>query len=350
MKKQTLLLTLLLLNTPLTVSSDEPAETLQVPVAQQAQVNKKEQDAEPKQSRKSKSKKNVVVSQSDLDVKAPQQQAKKKRYLIDKIVARVNGNNLLLSDVTRPRIDKEGNPFLTREDYDAGNKQSIDEGLKLAVDEELLFQKAFERKLMPTEIDIEKQIVSFKAMQGLSHLTSDEFEKELALEGLTIDSYKAQLRRLMSVERLRHAEATERLVVTADEIEKYYHEHREFKQASFTFKIATFESSLFTSEPKKMELLRSPDISWEQFGPLQKSQIAEHLSFVYTMKKGEVSDPIRMGNAYQLVMLVDREEARYKTLDEQAMDAEKAVKEEKNTHYMKDFIEELRSQAIIVYF
>ena len=278
-----------------------------------------------------------------------QKATQKKRTLIDKVVARVNGNNILLSDLTKARIDREGMPYLMREMYDKKNKEEIRKGLKFAIDQELLFQKAIERKLLPTDIDIEKQIVSFKAMQNLSHLSEEEFEKELRMNGITLEDYRNQLRRVLAIEKLRHTESSERIIVTDEEIENYYYKHRAFLEARYSLKIATFDASLFSKPPKKMDLLRRNDLKWEVFPQLEKSQISEHLSFAFTMKKGEVSKPVLKGSSYQLVMLVDREEARYKTLDEQSIEAEKVIKEEKRAHFIQNFLKELRSQAIIIY-
>ena len=72
-------------------------------------------------------------------------QDKPKIKLVDKIVSRVNGVNVLRSDLKKIRISKNGRPFTLQE----------------AMIDELLFQKSIQRKMLPTELDVEKQIVSF---------------------------------------------------------------------------------------------------------------------------------------------------------------------------------------------
>src|ERR1700689_4938249 len=69
----------------------------------------------------------------------------KQRILIDKIVARVNGSNILLSDLMLPRISKEGAPY------------TLDE----LVFEEILFQRAGEMQMLPSVLDIDRHIVAF---------------------------------------------------------------------------------------------------------------------------------------------------------------------------------------------
>ena len=121
---------------------------------------------------------------------------------LDKIVVRVNGANILSSDLKKKRISKNAQPF------------TLDE----AILDELLLQKAKERSLLPTETEIEKQIVSLKINNGLGDLPDKQFEEELKKEGFSLSDYKNEVARMFAVERFKHAEFSEKVVVTSQEV------------------------------------------------------------------------------------------------------------------------------------
>ncbi len=169
-------------------------------------------------------------------------------YVLDKIMARVNGTPVLLSDLLQRRIDRNGEALLTRDDYDFKREHLIKKALEQAIDDELLFHRALDRQLLPSELEIEKQIVSLKAMQGLTHLTTEQFEEQLAGEGLTMRSYRVQLRRVLATEKLRQTEMSERLVTTTQELREQFEKSPQKQEESFRLKTATFDDSLFQKE------------------------------------------------------------------------------------------------------
>ncbi len=169
-------------------------------------------------------------------------------YVLDKIVARVNGSPVLLSDLTQRRIDRNGEPFMQRTDYDFKREYPIKKAIEQAIDDELLFQRSVDRKLMPSELEIEKQIVSLKAMQGLTHLTTEQFEEQLAGEGLTMRSYRVQLRRVLAIEKLRQTEMSERLAITEQELREQFEKSPQTREESYRLKIASFDAGLFLKE------------------------------------------------------------------------------------------------------
>ena len=158
------------------------------------------------------------------------------RFSIDKIKARVNiegfkGVNILESDLKRPRIEKEG------------RKYTLDE----AIMEQLLYQKAVEKHLLPNAADIERQIVAFKMQNDISNMSDAEFEAQLKESGFTqtsfqksvLDEYKEQLARIMAIENLKRAEISEKIIVSSQEVEDYYKKNPTYTKAEYHLKIAT---------------------------------------------------------------------------------------------------------------
>ncbi len=257
---------------------------------------------------------------SEQPVKA---QSKKALFSIDKILARVNGVNILRSDIELPRISKEGGFY------------SLDE----AILEELFVQRAVEQHLQPSDLDVERQIVAFKMQNDMAELSSDEFEKQLKQSGFTLKLYKEQLGRLIAVENVKRAEVSEKLVVTSQAVEEYYKKHPVYIKEGYNLKIAYLKDA--------QEQLADSD--WEALGWVDKADLDKQFSFVPSMKKDEISQPVKVDDGYQVVKVVDVRLPRQKTLKECYIDIEKKLYKDKKENYLKTVEKELFAKASIVY-
>jgi parvulin-like peptidyl-prolyl isomerase len=253
-----------------------------------------------------------------------------KRKLLDKIVVRVNGANILSSDLKKKRIIKNGETF------------TLDE----AILDELLFQKAAEKKLLPTDVEVEKQIVSLKVNNGLGDLTEKQFEEELQKEGFGLSEYKTQVAKMFAVERFKQAEFSERVVVTAQEVEEEYKKNPIKIQEKYSLQICDLPKG---SVDEKGQLVKKNDLKWEDIGWVPRSELSSQLRFVSKMEKGKTSKPFKDGNVYRLVKLVDKESERTKKLDESYLELEHSIFDEKRNTFEKEFEKELKNKATIVY-
>ena len=252
------------------------------------------------------------------------------RELIDKIVVRVNGVNILKSDLDQKKISKNGGYFT----------------LKEAINEELLYQKATERRLLPTELEVEKQIVSLKIYNNLSDLSEKEFEQQLREEGFTLREYKNQLAKMLAIEKLKHAEFSERVVVTSQEVEDYYKKHPVWEKEKYLLKITDLGKEDVDQDGK---LIKKSGFKWDDLGWISKPDLSSHFSFVSKMKVGQVSKPFRFKGSYQLIKLVDKKAEHLKTLDESYINIERDLYAQKKKKFEKEFERELYEKASIVY-
>lgn len=250
--------------------------------------------------------------------------------LLDKIVVRVNGANILLSDLKKKRITKNGESF------------TLDE----AILDELLFQKAAERKLLPTETEVEKQIVSLKVNNGLGDLTEAQFEEELQKEGFSVAEYKTQVAKMFAVERFKQAEFSERVVVTSQEVEEEYKKNPIKVQEKYLLKVCDLPKG---SVNEKGELTKKSNLKWEDIGWVAKSELSSKLRFVSDLEKGKISKPFKNGDSYQLVKIEDKESERIKSLNECYSEIERVIFDQKRGSFEKEFEKELKDKATIVY-
>lgn len=252
------------------------------------------------------------------------------KKLVDRIDARVNGVNVLRSDLILPRIDKEGGAYTLEE----------------VIDQELMVQKAVQRKLLPSATDVEKRIAAWKAMHRMGEFSEEELEERLKKDGLTLKQYKAQLFRYMAVDNLRQLEMSERVVITSQEIEEYYKWHPKFSSEQYLLKTAIIP---FDKADSAEEAAKVKDLEWLELDWINKDDLADNLSFVSRLKVGRISRPFKVEQGYQLVKLMKKDEAHQMTVDERWGEIEKELHKQKTDEFEKGFIKELRSKASIIY-
>lgn len=252
-----------------------------------------------------------------------------RRWTIDKIVARVNGANILQSHLQQPRITKEGSHF------------TLDE----AIMEELINQKAAEMQVLPSMADVDRQIVAFKIQNNLTDLSDSEFESEIKQHGFTLKMYKHQLARSLAVNNVQRAEMSEKLLITTQEVEEHFKKHPKHTREEFHLSMCIVpEEQLETVEA----YLKDTTTTWEDLGFIALKDLGASFACAQTMKVGDTSAPIKMGNEHQVIKLVEKRERRLKTLDERYADIERQLQQERKASFIKQFESDLKSKASIV--
>lgn len=250
----------------------------------------------------------------------------KNLWVIDRIVALVNGVRILKSDLDRPRISKDS------------GKYDLDEMIK----EELLFQKAVDRHLIPSEADIERQIVAFKLQNGLGDLSEDQFEEELKQFGFSSKEYKIQIGRLMATANVTRMEVTDKIVITSQDVENYYKKNPESTPEEYHLKM--IPATLGPDKEIKSNRDELVDLNW-----VKKEDLDPKFEFVLKMKKGEVSDIVNVNNKDYVIEVTDKKESHLKTLDERYQEIEKTLIQQKQDKLVKRFEEDLKKNSTIVY-
>lgn len=268
-----------------------------------------------------------------------------KKEVIDEIKVRVNGVNITKSFLEKPQAVM------------GGHLLSLDD----AINTELLFQKAVDRKLLPTPAEVERQIVNLKINNGIAHLTDEELEEELKQEGLSFNEYKNQIARYIAIERLKGAEFSERVVVTTQEIEDFYKKNPSWSEAKYCINICelSFDDVDEDGNLKEKENIEANNIdganrswdnhNWEDLGWILKKDLSSSLSFVENMKAGEISKPVKIGDTFQLVKLIDKSEKFLRSLNDRYSEIEMVLQTKKRTQFEEVFEKELRADASIIY-
>jgi peptidyl-prolyl cis-trans isomerase SurA len=145
---------------------------------------------------------------------------------VSKIVAVVNGERITALDVeriARPDIIRRrlnpNNPE-QRAQIDAIYKHALD----AQINDILLYQEAVRLKTELPESDVDKEVTRLMQQRKLS---PEELEKQLKQEGMDMKSLREQIRKSLLRQRLMSAMVARKIILSKDEIAKYYEEYKE---------------------------------------------------------------------------------------------------------------------------
>lgn len=249
-----------------------------------------------------------------------------KEIVLDKIIAKVNGRLLLKSQLAEPQLIKNGKRFTLEE----------------LIVSEIVTQKAEELGSTPSLSDLDSAINAEKIDLGGQGMTDQEFEnRKLKSLGLSFGQYRNQLYRYYSSEYLLGRLISNKLVISAQEIEKFYTENPVYTEEKVHILISPTSS-------KKPE---SSATSWQDLGwCIRKDLDQSYQAALKGLKVGQKSSsPIEKNGKYFFVMLKNIKPAEQESLSSRYNEIKSHLREIRREPFVKNFIEEIKNKAIISY-
>ncbi len=283
--------------------------------------------------------------------------------VVDRIVAVVNDEVITLSE-----LDEAAAPlyqrFLPRAKDPVEREKLLRQiryrVLNQMIDEKLLAQEAerLDIKVSPQEID--RFIARFKEQSGLDE---EKFRKFLRSQGLSYEEYRKRVAEQIKRLKLVQGHVQERIVVTDEEIEKYYREHY-LKGAKTKYELAAIiitgpeadkkaqeaYQALKAGEDFKQVAARYSSIkgSGEGLGSFRPEELAPEVREVVTrLKPGEISPPIKVGKSWQIFKLQAIYSEASQPLGKVRAEIEQRLRQEKIDQLLQNWIKELRQKAYI---
>ncbi len=194
------------------------------------------------------------------------------------VMARVNGRK-----ITRTEVEK----YYNNQTADAPQKPSQEQAdslrlsiLRELIDNEILMQRAEKLGLLATDEEINSKLTEIKAPY-----TQEEFDKRLQARNLTLDDFKRDLRRSLTIEKVLNKEVTSKINISDEDITSYYDQHKaEFNLIEPQYHLAQI---LVTTQPnpqvknvkaqnevdarKKMQMIENRLDSGEDFATVAMS-------------------------------------------------------------------------------
>jgi peptidyl-prolyl cis-trans isomerase SurA len=135
------------------------------------------------------------------------------------VMASVNGRK-----ITRTEVEK----YFENQTAEAPQKPSVEQAdslrlsiLRELIDNEILMQRAEKLGLLATDEEVNSKLAEIKAPY-----TQEEFDKRLKERKLTLDDFKRDLRRSITVDKVLNKEVTSKINITDDDITSYYNQHK----------------------------------------------------------------------------------------------------------------------------
>ena len=249
-----------------------------------------------------------------------------------------------------------------------------------AIDELLMLQRGKELGLTPTAAQLADAVDRIRKQNNIA--TDAQFRAALAQEGMTFEDFQKNLEKEYIKERVRQQEILPRVQLTDEESKEYYRTHtKEFeKPATITIRdiFIAVPTATQGGQPvvnvaaddetaKKAADIRARALKGEDFaklvtefsespskanggliGPINVSELAPQMrDIIDRLKPGEVSEPIRTPNGYQLIKLETRLEAAPEAFEAVRDQIAEKVGSSRLDVEQKKYIEKLRAQAII---
>ncbi len=262
-------------------------------------------------------------------------------YLLDKLEAVAHtqeGTEIVtLSDTRRPNL--------------GGGIRSRDEILF----EKIVFLDAKKYKIMPGEEEIDKYLA---VVQRENNLTLEDLKGIFSQAGYTFEEGREEFRRMQAVNSMFDFKIRQNVIVPRKDIEAYYHEHPEKKEASYLLEYSTvpFVADKEKEEQKKQlervakTYIGIADIAWSEPFWINHSEISEDKSSIFDLAAGDVSMPQEAAEGFELYRLKDKKEEHLLTFDERYQDIAEILRQPKFQELMQNYRDALFDSASILYF
>jgi peptidyl-prolyl cis-trans isomerase SurA len=135
------------------------------------------------------------------------------------VMAKVNGRKILRSEVDKYYSNQTANaPQAPSSEQATSLKLGI---LKELIDNEILMQRAEKLGLLATNEEVDRKLSEIKAPY-----TEEEFQKRLKERRITLDDFKRDLRRSITIDKVLNREITSKISITDSDISSYYNAHK----------------------------------------------------------------------------------------------------------------------------
>ena len=293
---------------------------------------------------------------------------------VDRIVAQVNDDIITLSELNRDlaQTREELKNQFTGEQLEQAMKKAEQDVLESLIQEKLMLQKANELGFN-ANIDVQVSAQIQKLMAEYKIKDTEELERALAQQGLSLPAFRERIRRRIIIESLISEFVYSRITLLTAEIEKYYTDHsRDFttsEEVSMSEVLIPIEGDASETETKANEVHKrlsqgepfATIASQFSKGPTASKggsigsyvtaklhpDIAKAIS---GLKEGEITPVIKTKEGFVIYRVDSRKEAGVQPLEEVKKDIQMRLYNQKSGPEMKRFMVQLKEDAYIQIF
>ncbi len=293
---------------------------------------------------------------------------------VDRIVAVVNSDVITLSD-----LDRQAAPYLKRiMGQEAGDARKAEitaqirqQVLSDMIEESLIDQEAKRLGITVTDGEVEGMIQDVMKTRGL---TPEQLSERIAQEGLSMETYRNQLRSHFYKMKILNREVKSKIVVTDEEIGAYYREHQDLYEGK---EAARIRQILLIVPPgasgqdrealreKAEDLLgriragapfselamansQGPAAAGGDLGFVEKGVMLPEVDrAAFSMGRGETSDVIETRVGFHIIQVLDRRGAGLKPIEEVREEIREKIGSGKVESKFEEWLDAQRKKAHI---
>jgi peptidyl-prolyl cis-trans isomerase SurA len=255
------------------------------------------------------------------------------------------------------------------------NKDVVDEKiLRKLVEERIIVREAKRKGLEASDAEVGKMVSEFKSQNGLSQADLESYVKD---EGMSSGSYQNILRDKVLISKLIGDEVDSKVIIRDREIQEYYDKNRkefigspENVELKGIFLRLKEDASLTEITDLKRRALKITAMSRDGYdfgalvdeycdepfrgqegimGKFSKGALIEPLnSIAFSLKEGEISDPIWVSDGAYILQLVAKGKETFKPLDEVREDIYEKLYKEKRDKLYSEWIKALWEKSSVI--
>jgi len=296
---------------------------------------------------------------------------------VDRIVAVVDDDVITQSELNRafaPYAESIEQSFKGA-DLEEALRQNKEAFLQSMIDQMLIEREIKKAQPPINPVTDEEIMIVINDMLKRNKASMQEYQARLAAEGMTLERVKKDIHRQLMRMRLFRREVQSRILVTDEEIGRYYDEHREDYEGKEAVRI----KQIFLPAPAQGDettrhnarqmagQLRDRIANGEQFemiaarysrapgadqggdiGFIEKGIILPEVERVaFSLEIGQISDVIESEVGMHLISVVDRRGAGLKPLTDVRNEIKAKIEEEKVAKKYDEWIDEVRKKSFI---
>jgi peptidyl-prolyl cis-trans isomerase SurA len=309
----------------------------------------------------------AAVPSADIRAQGPE--------IVDRIVAVVNSDIITLYDLNRAFRPFEENIKALKYDPEK-ERQTLfkvrKDLLSQLIDAQLADQEARRDQINVSEKEIDTTIERMKESRSL---TDEQLREGLAIQGLTMEEYRKEIKEQILRTKLVNREVKSKVVITNEDIKNYYDRHKEKYAGEKKFylwnifvrlssKTDTYEKE---SALKQMEAIiaelkqgrpfetlvdelneSSSPVRGTDLGLYRLEELSKQLQqVVEKMKAGEFSTVLDTDFGYQILYVQKIQETSAKALDEVTSEIQQILFREYVDNKYQEWLDDLRKRSHI---
>jgi len=261
--------------------------------------------------------------------------------VVNKTVATVDGEVILMSEYERrvKPVIEEYEKFLTGPDKEIKIKELKEKILEQMIDEKILISEAKRKKVKVNNKEIQDGIGEIRKRFG----TEEEYNQELASQGLAEEEFRGQVKNQLMVMKLIDQEVKAKVVPSTDsEIEDFYKQNESEMVEPEQMRVRHILIKVDESTDKKEALKKIGEILKEvkkgktSFAELAKKysegpsaprggdlgfftrgqMVREFEEAAFALKVGEISNVVETEYGYHIIQCIEKKASEKKSLEE----------------------------------